>query len=149
MKFKTKTKQGTPELSTSSLPDIIFLLLFFFMVSATIRPKEDIVQAEIPKAIAITKVDRKELVREITIGLPKNSAFGKEPRISVEGQFIEMDRIAQWLVEQRESLPEVLKDQMIVVLRADEHVEMGLVSDLEEELKKVNARKIVFRTLQE
>lgn len=149
MKFKTKTKQGTPELSTSSLPDIIFLLLFFFMVSATIRPKEEIVQTQIPKAIAITKVDRKELVREITIGLPKNATFGREPRISVEGQFIEMDRIAQWLVEQRESLPEVLRDQMIVVLRADEQVEMGLVSDLEEELKKVNARKIVFRTLQE
>lgn len=145
MKFKKKVNRKA-EIATSALPDIVFLLLFFFMVSATIRPREELIAAKIPKAKAITKVDRKELLSELFVGIPKDSFYGTEPRISVDDQFITLDQVAQWALQQKEALPESLKDQMIVVLKADVHVKMGLISDIEEELKKVNARKLVFRT---
>lgn len=150
MKFKSKVKnENNVEISTASLPDIVFLLLFFFMVSATIKTKEDKVTIEYPKAMALSQVDQKSLIREISIGVPKNNRFGKEPSIDVDGKIIDVDAVAQWAVEQQETLPEVQRDQMIVMLKADAHVTMGMISDIQEKLKEVNARKVLFRTLEE
>lgn len=142
-----KSNRKKVEISTASLPDIVFLLLFFFMVSATIKPKNDQVKVNTPAAVAMTQVHKKELVREISVGQPKEGLFGASDVISVDNQIIQMEQIAQWVVEQKETLPETYKDQMIIVIKADEFVKMGLISDLQEELKKVNARKVVYRTL--
>ena len=93
------------------------------------------------------KINRKELIREINIGTPINREMGDSEVISVDNRVITKEQLAQWVVEQKESLPESLKDQMIIVIKADEYVKMGLINDVQEELKKVNARKIVYRTL--
>lgn len=148
MIFRKKSKKQT-EISTAALPDIVFLLLFFFMVSATIRPPEELLKTKLPQAESINKIDRQELICEINIGTPKSREMGTEPRITVENRFINMEEVSSWLITQRETLPEALKDQMIVLLRADESVQMGMISDVQEELKKVNARKILYRTLEE
>jgi len=149
MKFKTKTSDSAVEISTASLPDIVFLLLFFFMVSATIRPKEELLVVKIPKAESIAKVERKELIRELHIGIPKSKAYGAEPKISTNTQVLEVVDVAQWAIAERETLPEVLKDQMIVLIKADKNVNMGLVTDVQQELRKSNTRKVVYRTLEE
>lgn len=149
MKFKSKVKnENSAEISTASLPDIVFLLLFFFMVSATIKTKDDKVTIEYPKALALSQVDQRSLIREISIGIPKNHQFGKEPSVEVEGKIIRVNDISQWAFEQRESLPEAQRDQMIVMLKVDRHVSMGMVSDIQEKLKEVNARKVLYRTLE-
>lgn len=148
MKLRKKPEREV-EISTASLPDIVFLLLFFFMVSATIRPKEETLNVKYPKAGAIANIDRKELIREINEGVPKKAIFGTEPKISVDNRMIEVGELAQWALQQKETLPESYKDQMIVLLKSDEKVRMGLISDIQEELKKANARKIVFRTTEE
>ncbi|MBR07744.1 MAG: biopolymer transporter ExbD [Rickettsiales bacterium] len=142
-----KKQRQTVEISTASLPDIVFLLLFFFMVSATIKPTNEQVKLTTPKAQAMIKINRKELIREINIGTPINREMGDSEVISVDNRVITKEQLAQWVVEQKESLPESLKDQMIIVIKADEYVKMGLINDVQEELKKVNARKIVYRTL--
>jgi hypothetical protein len=82
MKFNKKQKDQSSEISTASMPDIVFLLLFFFMVSATIKPKEDMLRIDDPKAHAITVVKKKFLIKELHIGVPKNSSLGTSPRIS-------------------------------------------------------------------
>lgn len=141
-----KSKRQNAEISTASLPDIVFLLLFFFMVTATIKPTNDQVKLSTPKAVAMTQINKKELIKEISIGKPKLSHLGSEDVISVDNRVIRPDQIAQWVVEQKETLPEAYKDQMIIVIRADEYVKMGLINDVQEELKKANARKVVYRT---
>ena len=141
-----KKTRAKAEISTASLPDIVFLLLFFFMVSATIKPMNDQVKLTTPKAQAMTKVNRKELIREIIIGKPINREVGDQEVISVDNRVIKKEQLTQWVMEQKETLPENLKDQMIIVIKADEYVKMGLVDDVQEELKKANARKVVYRT---
>ncbi|WP_258101189.1 ExbD/TolR family protein [Marinoscillum pacificum] len=141
-----KKTRAKAEISTASLPDIVFLLLFFFMVSATIKPMNDQVKLTTPKAEAMTKVNRKELIREIIIGKPINREVGDQEVISVDNRVIKKEQLTQWVMEQKETLPENLKDQMIIVIKADEYVKMGLVDDVQEELKKANARKVVYRT---
>ncbi|RJE74682.1 biopolymer transporter ExbD [Reichenbachiella sp. MSK19-1] len=145
-KFKTKNVSKS-EISTASLPDIVFLLLFFFMVTATIKAKDDQLVVQPPEARAVTKVEQKSLIRELTIGYPKNAALGVEARISSDGKLLSLEEITQWVFEQKNSLPESQRDQMIVMLRADEYVKMGLIADVQHELRKADARKVLFRTV--
>lgn len=147
MRFKKKSIQNS-EISTASMPDIVFLLLFFFMVSATIKTNEDQLKVNIPTAHAISQVKKKFLIKELHVGFPKDIKLGTSARISAEGQIIELSQITQWVQQQKASLGELYKDQMIVLLRADEDVEMGLIGDVQTELRRSNARKVLFRTLE-
>ncbi|MCR9253729.1 MAG: biopolymer transporter ExbD [bacterium] len=147
-KFRKKTK-GKQEISTAALPDIVFMMLFFFMVSATIRTVDPKVQTQIPKAEELTKVQRKTLVHEIRVGVPIQSELGSQPKIAVDDHLINLDQIPQWVSNKRDEMPEIYQDQMIILLKADAEVEMGLVADIQEKLKAANARKILYRTLDE
>ena len=131
------------------MPDIVFLLLFFFMVSATIKTEEENLKVTIPRAEAITKVEKKFLIRELHVGFPKSEMLGSAPKISADGKFLELGALGQWVQEQKASLGEVYSDQLIVLLRAHEDVDMGIIGDIQSELRKGNARKILYRTLEE
>ena len=148
MRLKRKNKAES-EISTASMPDIVFLLLFFFMVSATIKPKENLMNIKPPEANALTKVQKKFLIKELHVGYPKDERFGTSPRISSEDNFLEITDIGRWVEMQKSSLEEMYRDQMIVLIKADEKVNMGIINDLQQELRKYNARKILYRTLEE
>ncbi|MEP3386655.1 MAG: biopolymer transporter ExbD [Reichenbachiella sp.] len=140
MEIKKKTA-ASAEISTTSMPDIVFLLLFFFMVTATIKVNEEQLDVHIPNAHSLTTVDKKFLIKELFVGFPKDS-------ISVDNKLIALEQIGQWVQEQKSDLGEVYKDQLIVMLKADEQVDMGLIGDIQMELRKNNARKILYRTIE-
>lgn len=147
MKAIKRKTQLQAQISTASLPDIVFLLLFFFMVTAVIRQDKQLVKYQVPKAKYLTKEERKILIRELQLGVPANRAFGAVPLITDGRKFLRIDDIAQWAEQERASIPEQYKDQMIVVIKADQAVEMGQISDVQQELRKVNARKVLYRSL--
>ncbi len=97
----------------------------------------------------MTKVEMKTLIRELSVGKPVAAGFGDSPKISVGNRLIELDEIIQWVIAEKETLPEAYKDQIIILLKADQEVPMGLISDIQQKLRKANARKILFRTLDE
>lgn len=147
--MRLKKKLSTPsEISTASMPDIVFLLLFFFMVSATIKTDENKLQIKQPQAHALTKVQKKFLIKELHVGYPKNKELGTSPRISNGEQIIDLSQIGQWVAQQKSELGEVYGDQMIVLIKAHKSVDMGLISDIQQALRKHNARKVLFRTLE-
>ncbi|WP_420317631.1 ExbD/TolR family protein [Ekhidna sp.] len=148
MRLKKRSKADT-EISTASMPDIVFLLLFFFMVSATIKTQDEKLKVTIPKAEAITKVEKKFFIRELHVGFPKNQKLGLAPKISADGKLLELSALGNWVQEQKTSLGEAYSDQMIILLRAHEEVDMGIIGDIQSELRKNNARKILYRTLEE
>ncbi len=148
MRFRKKQKQN-PEISTASMPDIVFLLLFFFMVTATIDKSQDQLKLEIPQAQAITKIQKKFLIRELHVGFPKNPNLGTSPRISASDRIIDISDLGNWVQAQKTDLGEAYQDQMIVMLKADIDVDMGLIGDIQVELRKHNARKVLFRTLED
>jgi biopolymer transport protein ExbD len=89
-KFTRKGKGGTPGISTASLPDIVFMLLFFFMVSTTMREVELKINVSVPSATEVTKLENKSLVSYIYVGQPLKSyrdKFGTEPRIQLNDKF--------------------------------------------------------------
>ena len=143
--FKTKHSNREAAISTAALPDIIFMLLLFFMVTTVLRKSDDNLKYKIPTAEQLKQIEQKSLITQITIGTPKLEAkFGSEPRIEAEGQFISIDEIVPFIMKEKDELPTYSRDQIIVLLKADEDVPMGIISDVKQELKKANARRIVF-----
>lgn len=147
MRFKKKLSIPS-EISTASMPDIVFLLLFFFMVSATIKTEDDQLKIKQPQAHALTKVQKKFLIKELHVGYPKNERFGSSPRISNGDILLDLQQIGNWVEQQKTELGEAYQDQMIVLIKAHKNVDMGLISDIQQELRKHNARKVLFRTLE-
>lgn len=146
-RIKTKSKT-VAQISTASLPDIVFLLLFFFMVSAVIRTEKEIQQISLPKASQLTKAEMKILIKEIKVGFPLDENLGQEPTISANGRFIKVDQLPQWVLNQKATLPESMRDQVIILIKADEMVKMGLVADIQQQLRKANARKVLYRSIE-
>ncbi|MBN8575339.1 MAG: biopolymer transporter ExbD [Cytophagales bacterium] len=147
-KFKKKTnvKQDIP---TSSMPDVVFMLLFFFMVTTEMRKTSVDVKQQIPKATQLRKLMRKTLVANLYIGEPnKVQQYGKEAKIQADDTFIDTKDIVRWVNEQRSKLEEVERDQLTVALKVDQDAKRGLISDVELELRKANARKLLYSTLE-
>ncbi len=148
-KFKKKanTKQEIP---TSALPDIIFMLLFFFMVTTVLREVTINVKQRIPEASQLRKLERKSLVSYLYVGEPKKTdQWGTEPRIQANDVFIEPSDIVLWVTQEKDNLDEVERDQLTIAMKVDEDVKRGLISDIELQLRKANARKLLYTTLQE
>ena len=65
--MKKKGGKGLPPISTASLPDVIFMILFFFMVSTTMRDQELLVRYTLPNATEVQKLEKKSLVSYIPV----------------------------------------------------------------------------------
>lgn len=148
-KFKKKSNTSQ-EIPTSALPDIIFMLLFFFMVTTVLRETTINVRQQIPKATEMRKLQRKSLVSYLYIGKPKPNmaaAFGTEPKIQANDVFINPDDIVLWVTQEKDKLDEVERDQITIALKVDKEVKMGMVSDVQLELREANARKLIYTTI--
>jgi biopolymer transport protein ExbD len=141
-KKKSNTSQDIP---TAALPDIIFMLLFFFMVTTVLRESTIMVNQSIPKATQLRKLEQKKLVSYMYIGKPTDPRrFGTEPKIQANDAFIEIDGIIQFIEEEKGKLAENEKDQITISIKVDDETKMGIVADIQEKMRDVNARKLMY-----
>lgn len=137
----TKKSKAKPEISTASLPDIIFMLLIFFMVTTVLREQEVQVRTILPQAEALTKIEQKRYVSYIWMGPEKlrGNRFG-ETRVQIDDAVIdEMTNIR--LIMYRKL---TVEPRLIVSLRVDEESEMGVVTDVQQELRKGGTLRINY-----
>ena len=145
-KFGEKKSKAKAEISTASLPDIIFMLLFFFMVTTVMKDATLKVKIRPPEATEIQKLEKKSLVSYVYIGPPLQAQYGTEPRIQLNDAFAEVSEIQPFIVAEREKLDEKLVPFMTTSLRVDRDTKMGLISDIKQELRKINALKVNYST---
>jgi biopolymer transport protein ExbD len=146
-KFARKGKGGTPAISTASLPDIVFMLLFFFMTVTTMKEIDLKVDIEKPKATEVKKIENKALVKYINIGVPKTkyqAKFGKEPIIQLNDAFAGIGDIGPWVDAVRGDMNAENRSKMTTALKIDKHAKMGIVTDVKQELRKAKALKITY-----
>jgi len=146
-KFKKKSDGGTPAISTASLPDIVFMLLFFFMVATKMRETTLKVQVSTPSATEVDKIENKSLVSYIYIGKPikkLQAKFGTAPRIQLNDAFATKEDIYTWVNTEREKIEEGERGKWTVALKVDKKTKMGIVTDVKQELRKANALKINY-----
>ncbi len=150
-KFKKGGKKEVPAISTASLPDIVFMLLFFFMVSTTMREVELNVDYVQPTATELVKLEKKDLVSNIHVGVPMQKyrkTFGTESRIQLNDQFATVDDIQSFIASEREARKEELRPKLITSLKADKNTKMGIITDIKQELRKANALKLNYSALE-
>jgi biopolymer transport protein ExbD len=131
MKFEKKRASSKTEIPTSSMPDIIFMLLLFFMVTTTMREVELLVDYKLPDAEALEKIENKRLVSYIWVG--------KSGKIQINDSIVQIDDIQVIMYGKRQDLPSV-----IVSLRVDVGGPMGLVTDIQQELRKAYCLRINY-----
>ncbi len=145
--MKKKRKGGIPPISTASLPDVIFMILFFFMISTTMRDQEIMVKTHLPDATEVSKLEKKQLVSYIYIGQPVDSQqaqYGTAARIQLNDSYQTLEDILNFIASERDKLSEADRMAMTVMLKADRNTRMGIVDDTKQELRKANALKISY-----
>ena len=143
-KFAKKTK-ASANINTGSLPDIIFMLLFFFMVTTKMRDTSIMVEQRIPQATQLQAIEQKSLVSYIYVGKPKEPGkFGVEPRIQVNEVFIAPREIPQFVEQEKAKLPEAEREMIWMSLKVDKEARMGILNDVKLQLREANALKLNY-----
>ncbi|OIQ23232.1 biopolymer transporter ExbD [Lacinutrix sp. MedPE-SW] len=148
-KFKKKKDGGLPPISTASLPDIVFMLLFFFMVATVIKEDNLKIENKLPSADQIEKLDKKYPISYIYIGKPNPNyidTYGSEDRVQLNDALRSVDDVQAFIAAERAALREELIPKLTVSLKVDREAKMGVLTDVKQELRKTNALKINYTT---
>lgn len=145
-RFQKKSASTSQEIPVAALPDIIFMLLIFFMVTTVFRETEVEVRTILPSAEALTKIEQKRLVSYLYIG-PRKEGGGEFGETAIQ--------VDDAVVENVSNLREIFytkvneEPRLIVSLKVDEESEMGIVNEAQQELRQANALRINYSSTEE
>lgn len=145
--MKKKRKGGIPPISTASLPDVIFMILFFFMISTSMRDMDILVKTQLPNATEVSKLEKKQLVSFIYIGQPIDSQqaqWGTGTRIQLNDSYENPTAIGQFVASERDKLSENDRAAMTVMLKSDKGTRMRIITEVKQELRYANALKLSY-----
>jgi len=148
-KFAKKKDGDIPAVSTASLPDIVFMLLFFFMTVTVMKDSSLKVENILPNASEIKKLEKKDRVIYIYVGKPTKEyekVFGTEPKIQLNDKFANPSDVGDYILMERAKKAQELQNVLTTSLKVDKNANMGLISDIKQELRKVNALKVNYTT---
>ncbi|MDR1005609.1 MAG: biopolymer transporter ExbD [Bacteroidales bacterium] len=146
-KFAKKNEDGVPQMNTSSMSDIIFMFLFFFMVISNMRESTVMVQQKLPQASEIQKLEQKSLVSYIYIGSPlkeNQKKYGTSTRIQLNDQISDISDIPAFVEAERAQRDEAERALLTTTLKSDKDVKMGDITDVKQELRKSGALRIMY-----
>ncbi|MGV7106186.1 ExbD/TolR family protein [Flavobacterium sp. U410] len=150
-KFKKKKSGDLPAISTASLPDIVFMLLFFFMTATTMKDSDLKIENRLPKADQTAKLHKKQYVMYVYAGKAKEtyrSSLGSSDRIQLNDKISSVGDIRNFVFTERASRNSEDEKYLTASLKIDKDVKMGLVQDIKTELRKVDQLKVNYTTTQ-
>ncbi len=133
---KRNSSHDVPGLNTASLPDLIFTVLFFFMIVTNIRKADIRVEFIMPDGTEIQKLEHRSTTLYIFVG--------KDGRIQLNDKLIEKDEIEGYVSEFMQRLASEDLDKMEVSLKADKDIPTGTITDIKQELRKAGVKKVHF-----
>ena len=145
--FKRKTDRKNPEIPRAALPDIIFILLFFFVITSQQKPVQELVDATIPTEQRAQKSTSEHKIH-ITIGKPMNSSSATEPVIQFENAIVSLSQIVREVSDFRANKLDASSKgkQLVAEISGDIQVTTGLIQDIQTELRKAGVYNIVYKT---
>lgn len=145
-KFKKAEKKEVGSISTSSLPDIVFMLLFFFMVATNMKEEELMVQISLPKATEIQKIQQRERMFYIYVGKPMEGDKTQDV-IQINDGFVDMQDFRVEVEKIRADKPE-LQAVLTAALKVDKDTKMGIVTDIKQELREAYQLKLLYSSIE-
>ena len=134
-------------MNLAAMPDLIFTVLFFFMIVTHMRDVKPMVRYEVPQGTELEKTVRKSSVVYLFIGKPVD-AQGRmvdgETRIQLNNRYVTIDQIAREIDQERARMSEDDRQHMVVSIRADRDTEMGVINDVKQALRKAGALNINY-----
>lgn len=143
-KFNKSGKKEMPELNTSSMPDIVFAVLFFFIITTTLRSETLMVRMKLPTASEVQKLEKKSLVTYINIGPPLDTRLGTGTQMQLNDRFAQVADIQNYIAQEKASMNEADQPLMTVSIKADENTRMQYITDVKQALRKAYALKISY-----
>lgn len=143
--FKKKEKREMPEMNTSSLPDLIFTILFFFMIVTTMREVTLKVKFTVPQGTELEKLTKKSVVSYIYVGPPTDALraqMGSSTRIQLNDRYAEPREVMDFVAQERQGMTN--QAEQIISIKADTHTQMGIITDIKEVLRKSWALRINY-----
>ena len=134
-----------PEMNTSSLPDLIFTILFFFMIVTTMREVTLKVKFVVPAGTELEKLEKKSAVSFIYVGPPTDNLraqFGSTTRIQLNDRYAEPKEVMDFIYQERQSMSD--QTAQVVSIKADQRTQMGYITDIKEVLRKSWALKVNY-----
>ena len=145
-RFKTTRNREVPGLNLAALPDLIFTVLFFFMIVTHMREVTPKVHYEVPQGTEVEKGRKAGLVY-LFIGKPidgEGHVVGDETRIQLNDRYVTVAQIPDEIKKEREKMSEDERQRMTVSIRADRDTEMGLINDVKQALRRAGALNINY-----
>lgn len=143
--FKKKASREMPEMNTSSLPDLIFTILFFFMIVTTMREVTLKVKFTVPQGTELEKLEKKSCVSFIYVGPPTDALraqMGSGTRIQLNDRYAEPKEVIDFVLQERNGMQNQADQQ--ISIKADVHTQMGYITDIKENLRKAWALRISY-----
>lgn len=138
-----KKKKDMPGVNTASLPDIVFMLLFFFMVTTVMKDTDLEIKQTIPKASEIKKLEQKKLVSYIYVGKDKKNGSNTD-LIQLNDKIASVNEIKKFILEKRAKVAQNELSRLTTSIKADVNNKVGTIYDIKKELREVEALKINY-----
>ena len=138
-----------PTLNTASLPDLIFSILFFFMLVVHMRKATVHVKYQVPMATELSRMYNNSSIQHIYIGRPINKLGKVESNkmvVQLNDNITTIPEIKKYLIQLSAVLPPEQRKQLSVSIKADRHADMGMIMDLKQALREANVLNINFTT---
>lgn len=146
IRFRKKSHE-VPGLNTSSLPDLIFSVLFFFMIVTHMRQVTLKVECRMPQGKHLTRLTKKSAVSHIYIGKPTKewqAQYGKNTQIQLNDKFATAPEVMDYISAEKKRMSPEDQKLMTVSIKADKNTDMGTVMDVKQALRQAKALKISY-----
>lgn len=140
-------EREVPALNTASLPDLIFTVLFFFMIVTHMRQSDLKVQYRVPQGTELSRLTHKSTAQYVYIGPPSKElqpALGTETMIQLNDRIVTVDELRELLKQQRQHMSDEDQERMVVSIRADRNTDLGVIADVKQALRDANALKVNY-----
>ena len=144
MSMFKRTRREIPGLNTSSLPDLIFTVLFFFMIVTHMRKATLKVKYQVPQGTELTRLTKKTAVSYIYIGKPVTGTVQGNTVIQLNDKYATTTDIIDYIAAEKSRMSPEDQQQMTVSIKADRSTKMGIISEVKQALRKSKALKISY-----
>ena len=145
--FLRRRTHKVPGLNTSSLPDLIFTVLFFFMIVTHMRKVTLKVKYQVPQGTELTRLTKKSAISYVYIGQPATdmrATMGTDTRIQYNDKFVTAEELTDYVIDERRRMAPEDKSQMTISIKSDVHTKMGVITDVKQALRQANALRISY-----
>jgi biopolymer transport protein ExbD len=133
--FRRHREREVPGLNMSSMPDLIFTVLFFFMIVTHMRHDDVKVRYQVPAGTEVQKLQQKTAVINIYVSASQ---------IQVNSQLTDINHLSALIEAERKKLSEENAERLTVSLKADKHTPMRVIADVKEALQRSFALRINY-----